>query len=370
MKKRILLCLSLIAITLYSYSQLTTTADGGNKKAKVSERIGITDINVDYSRPGVKGREGKIWGQLVHTGYANLGFGTSQAAPWRAGANENTTIEFSTDVRVEGQPLAAGKYGFFIAYDPNESTLIFSKNNTSWGSFFYKPEEDALRVKIKPVANDKSVEWLKYEFMNETENSATIALVWEKLMFPFKVEVDLDKLQFESFRRELRGERSFSPGWQSYQQAAQYAADRNTNLEEGLAWAEQAINDRFVGDANFVTLSTKANILSKLGRSTEADTLMKVALSKGNVQQVHGYARQLLAQKKTKEALEVFKLNYQKHPNEFTTFMGLTRGYSATGDYKNALKYANMALPIAPGQPAKTFTEGAIEKLKAGKDMN
>jgi tetratricopeptide (TPR) repeat protein len=369
MKKQILLCFSL-AIALSSFSQLTAPADGGNKQALVRERIGITDVTIDYDRPGVKGREGKIWGQLVHNGFANLGFGTSQAAPWRAGANENTTIEFSTDVKIEGQPLAAGKYAFFIAYDANESTLIFSKNNSSWGSFFYKPEEDALRVKVKPVATDKSVEWLKYEFMNETDNSATVALEWEKLMFPFKVEVDLDKLQFESFRRELRGERSFSPGWQSYQQAAQYTADHNTNLEEGLAWADQAINDRFVGDANFVTLSTKAGILSKLGRTAEADSMMKVALPKGNMIQVHGYARQLLAQKKTKDALEVFKLNNQKHPNEYTTLLGLTRGYSAIGDYKNALKYANMALPLAPGQQAKTFTEGAIEKLKAGKDMN
>ena len=115
--------------------------DGGNKKAMVGERIGITDVTIHYDRPGVKGREGKIWGQLVHTGYADLGFGTSKAAPWRAGANENTTIEFSTDVMIEGQTLPAGKYGFFIAYDPNECTLIFSKNTTSWGSFFYKTQK-------------------------------------------------------------------------------------------------------------------------------------------------------------------------------------------------------------------------------------
>ena len=115
----------------------------------------------------------------------------SRAAPWRAGSNENTTIEFSTDVKIEGQPLAAGKYGFFIAYDPNECTLIFSKNSTSWGAFFYKPDEDVLRVKVKPVPADKSVEWLKYEFTDETPSSATVALQWEKLVIPFKVEVDV-----------------------------------------------------------------------------------------------------------------------------------------------------------------------------------
>ena len=217
-----------------------------------------------------------------------------------------------------------------------------------------------MRVKVKPAATDKSVEWLKYEFMNETENSATIALVWEKLMIPFKVEVDLVKLQLESFRRELRGERSFSPGWQSYQQAARYTADKNIDLEEGLKWADQAVSDQFVGEANFVTLSTKADILAKLGRKNEADTIMKKALPMGNMQQVHQYGRQLLAEKKYKEALEVFKMNNQKNPNQFTTLMGLTRGYSANGDYKNALKYANLALPLAPGQQAKTMVETMV----------
>src|SRR5687767_7338678 len=146
-------------------AQLITPPDGGNKKAMVGERIGITDVTIRYDRPALKGREGKIWGQLVHTGFSDLGFGTSKAAPWRAGANENTTIEFSTEVKVEGQPIPAGRYGFFIAYDPNQSTLIFSKNSTSWGSYFYEPSEDVLRVNVKPVVLDRPVEWLQYEFI-------------------------------------------------------------------------------------------------------------------------------------------------------------------------------------------------------------
>ncbi len=369
MKRISSICLLLTAITSTGYSQLTTPPDGGNKKAMVAERIGITDVTIHYDRPAVKAREGKIWGQLVHAGYADLGFGTSKAAPWRAGANENTTIEISTDVKIEGQQLAAGKYGFFIVYDPGECTLIFSKNNTSWGSYFYMEAEDILRVKVKPVPLDKSVERLKYEFMDQTDNSAKVALQWEKLSIPFKVEVDLDKLQFESFRRELRGERSFSPGWQSFHQAARYAADKNTNLEEGLVWANLAINDPSVGEANFQTLSTKAEILAKLGRLNEADTMMKKALPMGNMQQLHQYGRQLLNQKKNKEAMEVFKMNYQKNPNQFTTLMGMTRGYSGIGDFKNALKYATLSLPLAPAAQ-KAGVQTMIDKLKEGKDVN
>src|SRR4029079_15198782 len=200
MKKIFAILLSL-ALFQVAFSQIILTAlpNGGNKKAAVSERGGITDVTIQYNRPGVKGREGKIWGQLIPVGYTDQGFGSSKAAPWRAGANENTTIEFSNDVKIEGQPLPAGRYGFFVAYDPNECTLIFSKNSTAWGSFFYDPKEDALQVKVKPVALDKSVEWSKYEFMNQTENSATIALQWEKLSIPFKVEVDYVKTQLEAF---------------------------------------------------------------------------------------------------------------------------------------------------------------------------
>src|SRR5215470_4390911 len=149
----LLICFALIS-PAFSQIILTTLPSGGNKKATVGERVGLTDVTIHYDRPGVKGREGKIWGALIPVGYSDQGFGSSKAAPWRAGANENTTIEFSSDVKVEGQPLAAGKYGFFIAYDPNECTLIFSKNNSSWGSFYYEPSEDVLKVKVKPVAQD------------------------------------------------------------------------------------------------------------------------------------------------------------------------------------------------------------------------
>ncbi len=371
MKKLIcFLAATFVTVTIFAQHVLTIPPDGGNKKAMVGERIGITDVTIHYDRPAVKGREGKVWGQLVHTGYADLGFGTSKAAPWRAGANENTTIEFSTAVKIEGQSLAAGKYGFFVAYDASECTLIFSRNNSSWGSYFYRDSEDALRVRVKPVALDRSVERLKYEFSNQTDNAATIVLSWEKLSIPFKVEVDLDKLQLESFRLELRGERSFNPGWQSYHQAARYTADRNINLEEGLAWANQAINDPFAGEANFTTLTTKAEILTKLGRVGEADSVMKKALPLGNMRQIHQYGRQLLAMKKNSEALEVFKANHQKNPNQYTTLMGLMRGYSANADYKNALKYANLALAQAPSQQDKKIVQTMIDKLKEGKDIN
>ncbi|MHA4809847.1 DUF2911 domain-containing protein [Flavitalea flava] len=351
-----------------SHAQLTTAPGGGNRKAVSGERIGITDITIRYDRPGVKGRDGQIWGKLIPAGYTDMGFGTSKAAPWRAGANENTTIEFSTDVKIEGQDLPAGKYGFFIAYDPAECTLIFSKNSGSWGSFYYDPKEDALKVKVKPVALDKSVEWLKYEFLDQKENSVTVALQWEKLMIPFKVDVDYVKYQLESFRKELRSDKGFT--WNAWDQAAQFCVLHNTNLEEGLSWANTAVAGTFIGQKNFTTLSTKAQILSLQGKKDEADLIMKEAIPMGQVGEVHQYARQLLAQKKTKEAFDAFKMNYDKHPNEFTTNMGMARGYSGMGDYKKALAFLQKAQAQAPDAGNKTNIEKYIPMLQEGKDIN
>jgi tetratricopeptide (TPR) repeat protein len=369
MKQMILLLLA-VACTASSFAQipLTVLPSGGNKKASVAERIGLTDVTIHYDRPGVKGRDGKIWGQLVPAGFTDPGFGSSKAAPWRAGANENTTFEFSTDVKIEGQALPAGRYGFFVAYDPNECTLIFSKNSTSWGHFYYDDKEDALRVKVKPVAADKTVEWLKYEFMNETENSAIISLQWEKLSIPFKIEVDYIKEQIASFNRELRTEKGFI--WQSWDQAAQWCVQRNTNLEQALQWTDSATGGSFGGDRSFQAWSTKAQILQKMGRNSEAGDVMKKALPFGSMTEIHQYGRQLLGLKLYKEAFDVFKMNYDKNPDKFTTLVGLTRGYSALGDFKNALKYATLALPLATDQQNRTNVSAMIDKLKAGKDIN
>ena len=369
MQKAITILSMLFFISIISYSQipLTVLPSGGNKKAVVGEQVGLTKVVINYDRPGVKGREGKIWGQLVHVGYMDQGFGNAKMAPWRAGSNENTTMEFSTDVKIEGKDLPAGKYGFFIAYDPNECTLIFSKNSSSWGSYYYNEKEDALRVKVKSVALDKSVEWLKYEFSNETENSATIALMWEKLMIPFKVEVDYIKAQLASFRNELRTEKGFI--WQSWEQAANWCLQRNVNLEEALLWADTASSRTFGGDKSFQAASTKAQILEKLGKKDEASVIMKNALPNASMNEIHGYGRSLLTQKKPKEALEVFKMNFQKNPNQMTTLVGLVRGYSANGDYKTALDYANKAMAVTDTQN-KSNIQTMIDKLKAGKDVN
>jgi hypothetical protein len=349
-------------------AQLTSLPRGGNKTASVSEQIGITNVSIHYSRPGVKKREGHIWGELIRVGYTELGYGAKKPAPWRAGANENTTIEFTTDVTIEGQVLPAGKYGFFVAYDPVECTVIFSKNSTSWGNFFYNPDEDALRVKVKTVKTDKSIEWLKFEFADQTQSGATIQLQWEKIMIPFRIEVDIIKTQIASFRKELRGGMALPGSWQAWNQAAAYCVANNTNLEEALMWADSSLSPIFGGASNFTAWQTKSAILDSLGRKAEAAEAMKKAMPLMDMIQGYTYAYNLIPTDR-KEAFEIFKMVYDKYPNTLFSNLGMASGYSSFGDYKKALYYAQKALPQAKGGN-KTEVERNIRDLQNGKDMN
>ena len=364
----LIICLQL-AFDGIAIGQLTSLPRGGNKRASVSEEIGITDVIIRYSRPGVKKREGHIWGELIPTGFSQLGYGFKNPTPWRAGANENTTIEFTTDVKVEGRTLSAGKYGFFVAYDPNECTLIFSKNSTSWGNFFYDSTEDALRVKVKPGKTDKSVEWLKYEFTDQTSSSATIQLQWEKVTIPFRVDVDVIKMQLASFRKELRGGVALPGYWQPWNEAASYCLANHTNLEEALLWADSATSSIFGGTRNFETWQTKAAILDSLGRKAEGEEAMKRAMSYVDDLQGYVYGCTLVNAKRPQEAFEIFKMIYDKFPNSLFTNIGMATGYSALGDYKTALTWALKALPLAKGGN-KILIEGNIRDLQNGKDMN
>src|SRR5260370_11940787 len=152
---RVSLPLALTGALFAQFPGLTLPPSGNNQKASVAQQIGPVRITIDYSSPAVhspagEDRRGKIWGKLVPYGLTNLGFGNGNPGPWRAGANENTVFAISIDVLVEGKPLPAGRYGLHMIPGTEEWTIIFSKNSTAWGSFFYQESEDALRVAVKP----------------------------------------------------------------------------------------------------------------------------------------------------------------------------------------------------------------------------
>ena len=148
--------------------------------ASVSQHLGLTEIKIDYHRPAVKGRV--VWGQLVP--YAKV---------WRTGANDATTISFSTPVRVAGKDVPAGTYALFAVPEKDRFTFILNKNAQQWGSYFYKAEDDQLRfeVKIEPAPHK---EWLEYQLELKDRVSASAVLHWEKLRVSFPIEAEVDRI--------------------------------------------------------------------------------------------------------------------------------------------------------------------------------
>jgi len=356
---------------------LTLPPSGANQKASVIQNIGLVEVRIDYSSPDVhspqgQDRRGHIWGELVPYGMNNLGFGTASESPWRAGANENTVFTVSHDVQVEGEPLAAGRYGLHMIAAPEgeEWTVVFSNDSTSWGSFFYDPAEDALRVKVTPEKAPFR-EWLTYDFVDRQQDRATVALHWEELRVPFEITVpDVNDLYVAQIRRELKDSPGFA--WTNWMQAAQFAVQNQVNLEEALSWAEAAISAPFVGNENFNTLGTKAQVLNALGRGDEADAVMQQAIDHptANVQQIHGYGRLLQTQGRTADAVRVFKLNAERNGDAWPVHVGLARAYSAEGDYAEALVHAKKAREQAPDPLNQGNLDQAIRLLEEGKDFN
>jgi len=261
---------------------LTFPPNGNNPQAAVMQAIGPVRVTIDYSSPrvvrGSNDRRGKIWGELVPWGMSDLGLNGCKSCPWRAGANENTTFTVTHDVKVQGQALPAGTYGLHMIPGTDEWTIIFSKDASSWGSYWYDPKNDALRVTTKSGKSDYH-EWLTYEFTDREPDKATVALKWEDLQVPFTISVDdVNALWVDGLRNDLRQWSGFS--WQNWQQAAAFCAQNKVNLPEALIWAQRSVADPYVGgDENFVTLSTLSELQALNGKDQDATKTLDKALN-------------------------------------------------------------------------------------------
>jgi hypothetical protein len=371
--------LATAAVALIAFSaaaqSVTLPPSGGNERATVIQQIGPVKVSIDYSSPHVhspqgQDRRGKIWGTLVPWGMANLGFGSCKECPWRVGANVNTIFTTSDDIQVNGSTLPAGSYALFAIPQQDEWTWIFSKNHTSWGSFFYDPAEDALRVKAKPEKAEYR-EVLTFDFTERRDDHATVAMKWEELSVPIDITVpNASDLYVANLRNELRNSNGFSDT--AWEQAARYALD-NKHPADALAWAEASVSPKGgIGRKNFTNLMTLADAQEANGKTAEAAKTRSEAMNdpSATVFDLHGYGRQLIAKGKKEEALAVFQLNAKRNPGVWPTNGGLARGYSAMGQYPEALKYAKLALAQAPDDANRKNLEGAVKKLEAGQDMN
>jgi tetratricopeptide (TPR) repeat protein len=364
----------LCAAGLHAQS-ITSPPNGDNEHATVSQNIGLVKITVDYNSPKIhnpytkEDRRGKIWGTLVPYGpQKSLGYGNCTECPWRGGANENTTFTTTHDIQVQGQTLKAGTYGLHFIPQADTWTVVFSNDAKNWGSFFYDPSHDALRVTAKPEKSEYH-EWLTYEFPERNTDQATLALRWEDLQLPIKINVpNIKEYYLAQMRDELKNAAGFD--YRNYDAAAQYALTNKLAPKDALAWAQIAATNGFPGQENFDTLSTLADAQEANSMTADAAKTREKAIAMANTMQLHLYARQLLTQGKKQEALAAWELNAKRHPNEWPVNVGLARGYSAAGRYNEALKYAKLAAAQAPDDANKKNLQAGITKLEQGKDMN
>lgn len=365
-----------LSVTVFGVQGLTFPPNGDNPQASVTQAIGPVRVTVDYSSPrvvrGKNDRHGKIWGELVPWGMSDLGFNGCASCPWRAGANENTTFAVTHAVKVQGQPLAAGTYGLHMIPGQEEWTVIFSKDASNWGSFWYDAKNDALRVQTK-AAKAEYHEWLTYEFTERESAKATLALKWEELQIPVAIEVEnVNQLWVDNLRTELRSSPGFN--WQNWQQAANFCAQNNINLPEALKWAERAVSDPSWsgGQENFTTLATLSRLQAMNGKPEESQKTFDKALNHPTAQpvQIHMAARQLMTAGNKEQALRVFQFNAKRFPNQWPVHVGLMRGYAAMGEKKKALEEAKLALAQAPDEANRKNLQGLVKQLEEGKDIN
>lgn len=330
-------------ITVNAQQNLTTPQ--ASQKASVSQRVGLTDIIVNYHRPAVNNRT--VWGGIVP--YDQV---------WRAGANENTTISFSTDVMVENKKVAAGTYGLHMIPTKNLWTIIFSNDNAAWGSFFYNEKNDAVRFTVTPVASDFQ-EWLSYSFDQLSATATTLTLKWEKLSIPIKIEVDVNQTVIASMGKELTGIPGFF--WQGWNQIALYALTNNYNLEKASVWVEKSIGI----NKNLTNLMTKSLILESMGKSQEAEKIKNEAFALPGIDetQVNALGYQLMGIGKIDEALKVFEKNTVDHPDSWNAWDSLAEGLLTKGDKVKSKQLYEKALSMAPDNQ-KDRIKGILENIK------
>ena len=333
----------LFVISISAQQNLTTPQ--ASQKASISQRIGLTDIEVIYHRPTVNNRV--VWGGIVP--YDQV---------WRAGANENTTISFSTDVMVENKKVAAGTYGLHMIPTKNTWTIILSKDNAAWGSFFYNEKNDAVRFTVTPATNDFQ-EWLSYSFDQLSAKATTLTLKWEKLSVPIKIEVDVNETVIASMEKELTGIPGFF--WQGWNQIALYALTNNYNLEKASAWVERSIGI----NKNLTNLMTKSLILESMGKSQEAEKFKKEAFALPGIDeaQVNALGYQLMGIGKTEEALKVFEKNTVDHPDSWNAWDSLAEGLLTKGDRVKSKQLYEKALGMAPDNQ-KDRIKGILANIK------
>ncbi len=336
----------LVLCSFSSLAQPVMRTPDASPLATVTQTVGLTDMKVTYSRPAMKGRA--IWGQLVPFGEV-----------WRAGANANTTISFSSDVAVAGKPLRAGTYGLHVIATAKDFTLIFSNFSSAWGSYSYDQKEDALRVVATPVTLSIPQERLTFGFEGLSDTQATLVMQWDKLSVPVKIEVDTPKVVLADMRSKLRGDAKFF--WRGWYEAASYTLGSGQSADEALKFVDQSI----AVTPNFANQMLKAAILEKKGNAKGAAELKAKVLPTATQEELLEVGFGMMEMKKLDEALSLMQAAQKRFPDSADVHEGLLETLKAKGDKAAALAAAERGLALTKDAGQKKRFEKSIAQLKA-----
>lgn len=318
-----------------------------------TQTLGVTDITIDYHSPATRGRD--VWNN------PNIIPQNGDPIAWRAGANMNTTITFSTGVMINNEKLPKGIYGLHVIPKGEAYDLIFAHNSNQWGSYYLNLEKDvSLTISVKAEECPFS-EKLDFEFQQWSENEVTIGLEWANRRLPFTVSVDLNETVVSSFRDELRGINTYH--WQAWNDAAQWCLNHNTNLEEALEWANRSINGGYNGFAsskNVTNLTTKAQLQSRLNKDGLSQTINEISKLELSSYEANAFTIFLLRINRPEPALRVLNASIKKYPDAW--FLKLNRGltYYFQDNSAKALKELKASQEITPD----SFKERLVEIIK------
>ncbi|HKR63316.1 MAG TPA: DUF2911 domain-containing protein [Thermoanaerobaculia bacterium] len=349
MRLRAIACATALLGGLSIAAQPAVPLPDASPAASVSQRIGVTDVNVNYHRPAVNKR--RIFGGLVPYGVI-----------WRAGANENTTITFSTPVKVEGQALPAGTYGLFMIPTEQQWTVVFSKFAGAWGTYTYDQSEDAARVTVTPETKTEVAERMSFSFDDISNTAGTLALRWDKIRVPVKIEVDLPTTIRAAIRDTLRtGKHWDANAWAS---AARWEL-RNGDADTANKYADMALGLGVTTN----TLRTKAAVLDKKGDAKGAAELRARAKTIANeAELVSGTAYESIGAKKYDDAIAYLNGYIAAHATSdqlwrFYSILG--EAYASKGDAAKSREALDKAMAMAHDVTERTEVQDSINQIGA-----
>ena len=249
-QKSALLILALLFCGMVSFAQQIQMPQA-SPSAKIAQKVGLTDVTVDYSRPSTKGR--KIFGELVPFGQV-----------WRTGANGATVLTFSTDVKIDGKSVPAGQYALYAIPDKSEWTIILSKNTKLWGAIGYSSEDDLIRFKATPTKLSRKYETMEITFADMTDTGADLSIKWETSRVNFRIETEVDEIVMAEIKQLVIDAETDNPGL--LYSAANYYYTNNKNMQQAYSWISQSVDS----DSKYWTMHLKAKIEAGLDMKTEA----------------------------------------------------------------------------------------------------